>query len=461
MKKLSDFTLKKLDLYQKMWLITPFIIWFSYFPNIHFGQNSTMNFEISIPLIFLVLFGLISLLRAIESRLAFWKIPIFWVVSCLFIYSGFSLVWTENLPRAVLTFGITSLLYFVFLGALASMQKIKKILPKVADNLIISAVIVSILAIIQFIAGLWLDQNISLLCNGCVAEQFGFVRPNVFAIEPQFLGSMLLAPLLLIVQKLIVKQDQGLRDYAFFGLIVLALFLTMSRGAIYAFAAAVLFLLIINIRQKYSKKKLILTVTIAITASLLMQGLAAQINPRVSETFMGGLSKSISQMTLGIVNIPVEKESEPVDNADRKVEPAFDGYVEESTNVRVGRTELALKAWSRDISTTFFGAGLGSSGVAMHNSSPELIGAREIVQNEYVERLLEGGIVGLGLFLLVMGSLFWQTQRHKWLWSIIIAFMCQWIFFSGYPNLLHVYLVLTVMAVSTLRPDQLKLAKRY
>ena len=98
----------------------------------------------------------------------------------------------------------------------------------------------------------------------------------------------------------------------------------------------------------------------------------------------------------------------------------------------------------------------------MHQTAPErIVGSREIVQNEYSEMLLEGGIVKLGLFVVSIIAICIITRRQKWLWAMIIASLIQLAFFSGYPNALHIYLMLIIVAAITLRHDQSKPAKQY
>ena len=98
----------------------------------------------------------------------------------------------------------------------------------------------------------------------------------------------------------------------------------------------------------------------------------------------------------------------------------------------------------------------------MYQTAPERIaGPREIVQNEYIEQLLEGGIIKLGLFVVVVTTMFIVTCSQKWLWAMIIACLVQLAFFSGYPNALHIYLMLMIVTVITLRHDQSKPAKQY
>ncbi|MDR0955834.1 MAG: hypothetical protein LBM73_01760 [Candidatus Nomurabacteria bacterium] len=69
-----------------------------------------------------------------------------------------------------------------------------------------------------------------------------------------------------------------------------------------------------------------------------------------------------------------------------------------------------------------------------------------MVQNQFIEMLLETGLLGLLGFFALLGFWLWATKRHKWLWAILAAFVVQLNFFSGYPNSLHIYLFLAVSA---------------
>jgi len=47
-------------LYFGLLYILPAVLFFSYYPVIRFGSNSSMNFELSLPLIWLVIFDIIA-----------------------------------------------------------------------------------------------------------------------------------------------------------------------------------------------------------------------------------------------------------------------------------------------------------------------------------------------------------------------------------------------------------------
>ena len=76
-----------------------------------------------------------------------------------------------------------------------------------------------------------------------------------------------------------------------------------------------------------------------------------------------------------------------------------------------------------------------------------------MVQNHFIEILLEVGLVGFVIFTALVVGFFRHTQRSKVLWAIAVALLAQWWFFSGYPNSLHVYIIL-ILLYATYRPKQ-------
>jgi hypothetical protein len=224
--------------------------------------------------------------------------------------------------------------------------------------------------------------------------------------------------------------------------------LTLSRGAIFAFGFGVLVLFILNWRGWRKVLCSIGVMILSLVLALGIQGMAAVINPNFHERFSQTVAKSVHQLSLGMIdfrqdNTIISTETEESTDVNQ---PAFDGYVPQSTDERVGLSKVALETWSQKPTTTLFGVGLGGAGTAMAEFSPNQ-GPREIVQNEYVEILLERGLIGIGLLAAVLAGLFYVTRRQKWMWAIVVAFLVQWNFFSGLPNALHVYLALILLYV--------------
>ena len=334
----------------------------------------------------------------------------------------------------------------------------------------------------QFIAGIWLDSNMTMLCAGCQTIQFGFVRPNGFTIEPQFFGGLLVMGIFLLTHQIVTKKSLKWSIWAMLMLFLVVLVLTLSRGAIFSLLVGSVVFVAVNYRQWRRIYLVVLSGIISVVTALVLQGWAAMISPTIDETFAGAINKSVNQLSMGVIDLkidqpkseadfpvsPVHSESpatpdKPVEATEPpKTEPKFDGYVEESTDVRLNLSQVALDAWSRDKVTQVFGTGVGSAGIAMHLVAPERVGGpREIVQNEYIETLLEGGIIKFGLFVALIVAVFVATRKQKWIWAMVVACLVQWLFFSGYANALHIYLMLIIVSATTLHRDQSRPAKQY
>jgi len=415
----------KHSLLERLWLLAPISIWFSYQPLVRFGQDSTMYFEVSVTMVFLLILALASLPAIWRRRRDLVKKRAVWLVGGFVIISSIGLFWTANLTRGILSSGVLGMLFLAFLGAVTLKGRFTKLVPKITKIYLASTLVICILALLQFILGLWLGPDQTLLCAGCVADQFGFVRPNVFMIEPQFLGNALLPAGLILAHQIITKtRGVSWPILTALALVVLTLVLTLSRGALLAFAIGVTLIFVINYRKL---TRIALTLTVLISALILalgLQGVAGAINPKMNETFLSTISRSVNQLSMDLIDLtpaakPVEQqEIDGVKNpTQEQKQPNFDGYVEESTSARTIRSEMAIDRWNDDLGTILFGAGAGSAGKSMNDKFPSKIGAREIVQNEYVEILLEKGLIGLVGFLTILAGAFWVTRKNKWLWS--------------------------------------------
>lgn len=451
LKKLSSFW-RGLTWLQRLWLLAPVAMWFSYWPNISFGSDSTMNYELSIVLIYAVILALVGLPDIWQHRRILIKSKHAVALLLFLIWSGVAVIWSPNPKRGVLTEGILGVICLIFWAAWVKRTDLRKTLPIMWKILMTSSLAVCGLALLQMIAGTFIEsRDVTGLCAGCVAGQFGFVRPNLFAIEPQFLGNMLLAPALIAAYWFIKKRSfsRGL----ILTVLLTTLGLTLSRGAIYAcFIGIVVIWLVVNGHQ-LNKLFVAGVMAASVVACLTIQGVLAAVNPHINETFVGAVTKSINHLSMGIIDVrPTnddQSQSIVSDGTKNDEEPVYDGYVAESTDVRVNLTKTALLAWwDGDLAKKIVGSGLGSSGVVMADYTGSNY-QKEIVQNEYVEILLERGLIGLVLFIAVIASTFDKLNKSKnrWAWSIIVAYAVQWCFFSGLPNAIHIYLIATVLLV--------------
>lgn len=461
---------RRLSLLERLWLMAPIMIWFSYLPQISLAEDGTMNYELSLTLIYVVILAIVGLPRVWHHRSELRQSRLVWPASAFVGWSGLCVIWSDNRTRGLLTFAVYATLYLVFLALVAERRLLCRLLPKLVRVAIRATASACLLAIIQIILGTFIVTNRHTLglCAGCVAGQFGFIRPNLLAIEPQFLGSLLLAPLLYITYLTL----RGKHDYAkqplLLVLMLTTLWLTLSRGAIYAYLAS-LIVMILLVRKWRRQLVIVGSVALSLVICLICQGALASANPRIDSSFTQAVSTSLNHLSMGIIRLPYQRKSPtslPSISREYDKQPAYRGYVAESTNVRLSLTKTALAAWrSNRLGQQLFGTGLGSAGIVLARQTGSQY-QKEIVQNEFVEVLLERGLVGLALLgglVVLYGRLCFQRRDYLAL-AILVAYLTQWCFFSGLPNALHIYLVLALLSTKLLDgasagknlPDSLK-----
>ena len=494
----------------------PVCLFFSYYPVISFGSGETMNFEISLPIIWLSLFDVVALALLFKEKKLFSGLKQKWMWLLFPVWLSLSVIWSLNAMRGVLTVGILWLIYF----AGYAMWKMRETFDeefraKWLKWFFGATLVVCGWCVIQCVLDLvGVSRDYSLMCAGCTYRLFGFPHPNGFAIEPQFMGNLLLAPTILVAWLLVKKQDSknlkrlrsrgvvfttaksdsawysstrssfvavvktttgslflGFRFLLFcFFIIATTLFLTFSRGAIYAFVVGLLFMTgFLMFGTKVRKERVLVgkrlglvwgTVVLSFLFTLNMQGVMAQVSP-TNDTYMTGVGKVLNHLSLGVIDLPVEK---PVENLEENrggeehleqvesdaQDAVFDGYVAESTDIRLKLSEIAVEAWSKDMRTILFGVGLGGAGQALYNAglSPS---PKEIVQNQYVSLLLETGLVGVSLFVLtvvlVVMVIWKKTQISGMMLSLMVAYGVSLCFFAGLPNALQIYLLLICLSL--------------
>ena len=383
------------------------------------------------------------------------------------LYLTLTAIWSANPLRACLTAGILWCLIITGVVIFTTFHQ-KKLLNcrKFFRFFFFSASIFCIICWLQSLLDILnVGREVTLLCSGCTSRMFGFPHPSGFAIEPQFMGNLLLAPTLLTLFFWTKPKPSNALPFGRRTLLTSTLlfsstlFLTFSRGAIYAFALgfAVLFLMnLIKLKNSHFWKTLPLLALSAIFV-IFAQGVFSALSP-TNSTFLGGIEKSISQMTLGKINLsletePAESSFAPEPKATDKSEPVFSGYVEESTDTRLKFNRIALELAPESASSLIFGYGLGSAGEIMFakgkTSTPF-----EIVQNEPLSLLLETGLIGillaLAAFVAILRLIIAQSPSPEryFLFSLITAFAFSLLFFSGLPNALHIYLFPALLAAN-------------
>lgn len=447
---------RRLSLLERLWLMAPIMIWFSYLPRISLAEDGTMNYELSLTLIYVVILAIVGLPRVWHHRSELRQSRPIWLASAFVGWSGLCVIWSDNHTRGLLTFAVYVVLYLVFLVLVAERRLLRQLLPKLVKVAIWATISACLLAIAQMVLGTFVITNRHSLglCAGCVAGQFGFIRPNLLAIEPQFLGSLLLAPLLYITYLTLRGKHDYAKQSLLLVLMLTTLWLTLSRGAIYAYLAS-LVVMILLVRKWRRMLAVVGLVALSLVVCLICQGALASANPRIDSSFTQAVSTSLNHLSMGIIRLPYQRKSPtslPSIPREHDKQPAYHGYVAESTNVRLGLTKTALAAWrSNRFSQQLFGTGLGSAGIVLARQTGSQY-QKEIVQNEFIEVLLERGLVGLALLggLVVLYGRLCSQRRDYLALVILVAYLTQWCFFSGLPNALHIYLVLALLSAKLL-----------
>ena len=489
--------------------LLPAVLFCSYYPLISLGSDRSMNFELSLPLIWLVLFDATLLLvfilldrerrrsrprsRAAARKQSFWGFNFpgltdrqFFLFSLFPFFATASILWSANPLRALLTAGLIWLVFFAIFALLHLLPALGlpfRFRTKFLTAFFISTTVICALCWLQSfldLAGLSRDQT--LLCLGCTYHSFGFPHPSGLAIEPQFMGNLLLAPTLTALYLLVFHHPRRSssartqKDPSFtlsrrqFRLVLAAaclfsatLFLTFSRGAIYAYAVALVALAIFALARHTFRPSLLFIPIATFLAVLGVQGTFAALSP-TSETFLTGVTKSIHHLSLGLIDLrpttsdPAPENSDPAANSEASeatpgssTDAIFDGYVPESTNVRLSLSSTALRTWIHSPWTIFFGVGLGGAGTAMHSLYPDLVTSpKEIVQNQFISLLLELGLIGVLLLAFTFYLAFFSRYGRPRLRShpalpllvaLLLAYLVTLNFFAGLPNALHIYLL--------------------
>ncbi|MBR3052463.1 O-antigen ligase family protein [Candidatus Saccharibacteria bacterium] len=482
------------------------------------GESESMYFELSVAEVWLVAFDIVGMVEMARRKKLFAGLSGKWWVWVLVpVWLALSVAWSLNTTRGALTAGL--------MWAIVTAGYVMWGLRDVWDEgfrrrwwkwFFGSTLVVCGWCVVQCVLDLvGVPQEYTLMCGGCTYRMFGFPHPNGFAIEPQFMGNLLLAPMMVsaylyLAKKHASKNDNGSHSLcskvllACFFAITFTIFLTFSRGAIYAGVVGMMVVSGVEV-ARYKKKGrgvmwkrvgvVWLAVVGAFVVALVTQGVMAEVSP-TSDTFGDGVAKVVEHLSLGVIKTRGEKEArrdgpesgngEVVENLEggeaqneevaventevdddgqdagaegtiqdtevegNKQEAVFDGYVAESTDTRVRLSGAAFEVWRQDFKTAMVGVGLGGAGQALYNNglSPA---PREIVQNEYVSLLLETGVVGVVLCIIVIAMavrVMWRSSARVMLVGLVVAYGVSLLFFSGLPNALQVYLMPVVLMVA-------------
>lgn len=426
-----------------------------------------MHFKLNLPLLWLGLFSLLSVKTAVSYFKAHLKTPLLGFPIVLMI----SCLTSINPIRALFTFLVVSCL-IISIIALSEFfhqmpaPKKPQFLNQLKRIFLTSSAIISLFCVLQLLTdALGLSNTITRICSNCTTQIFGFPHANGLAIEPQFMGSLLIAPLFFALNSLLENKNKKsqIKLTLVVILIFMALLLTLSRGAIFSVVIALFFLLVFLKSFKKTLKIAGLT-TISVILALVFQGSLATVGP-TNTSFEQAVSTAVNQLTLGkIALVDNQAQSKPENNSEsikspteltknpieipaestKGPTPRFTGYVAESTDRRLELATFALKITAAHPTNTLFGTGLGSAGTEMYVHFPKQQGhEKELVQNQYLETILEIGIIGLILLILSLVTFIKLSSFNFEPYTVatLLAFVISLCFFSGYTNALHIYLL--------------------
>lgn len=524
-KSLSLVTSSLSKIQQIMLLCLPFCLFFSYHPVIPIFSTSTTNFELSIPLLWLLIFAILSLpenfrlyinsLRVVikakshvnkasrpsshhkTDKLYPHFLRLFTLVYPFFV--TVNSIGSPNFLRAILTSGV---IWCICLSLLTILQNISQYKTQIGKsfnkNLLIASTLASAFCWLQSILDIvGIPREATFLCKGCISTVFGFPHPNGFAIEPQFMANLLLAPIFLSLFYLLERPKKysnklnsdpypasRLGHFLRLSLplfLVATLYLTLSRGAIFSFWVSVFVLFIYQIvklvKQKSCRREILFRQPLIFSAvvflplffTLSAQGLFTELGP-TSHTFFDGVSTSVSQLSLGRIDLAKVFHKTNENNkthethesnkphlsdlntdavASAQKTPQFTSYIEESTNIRLNLNRLALSSWRTSLRRMLVGVGLGAAGLTLYQEFPELGSPKEIIQNEYLAILYEQGICGIIMIICVVILFVLTYKLHNkdhektsiYGRVLALSFALTLCFFSGLPNALHIYLL--------------------
>jgi len=417
---------------------------FSYHPFVSFGSVSGMHLDGSLLYIFTVLAVVISLPLLWKRRNELLQIRTLQLLTGFAALCSISVIWSDNPVRG----GVTAAFLLLLIGLVCVMAVNLPLLiqhRQLAYRLLLASTSVSIAWALWQIYGdaFGVDGSFTLLPAAYQSAVFGVARPTGFSLEPQFFGSFLLIPFFWLIWRYLT----GAHKYSLLshlGIITIGtvILLTLSRGAIYAALVGLALLVLLH----HSSLKRWLYVTGSLIGAVVIGGCvivsAATVNQRDSMSGYASLSSAVNHLSLGRITLP---NSTPNVAQSESKSKESSGYVTDSTDSRLGMSAQALSLWSANPQQLLFGIGSGSFGATLH-AQDSRYSKGSIVNNYYLELLVETGLVGFGLFLTFVGTLLYRLFRTHLVLPLVIfvSLLVQACFFSGNANIIHLWVIVGI-----------------
>jgi len=416
---------------------------FSHHPFIYFGSVSGVHIELSLIYLLVTCSAAVSLPVIWQHRSTVFKDPSYLALLGVVTFFVISTFWTDNPIRGILTTG-----FFLLLAVFAVVISLRyKDLLKHKKIILRALVVVYSLALLwaawQIIGDLFkIDRAYTILPAMYGGNVFGIARPTGFALEPQFLASLLLVPIGFGLYKALSGKQSRFASAQLF-VVSVVFFLTLSRGA-YIGLIALVATLALTYRVSWSHYlKPLSLILLGFFTMLLLVFLGGSIR---QDNISGydALRRTITHISLGVIQ-PSEQspgKQAPINPASKDEQPTKStGYVKASTDSRISMSQEAVNTWTKSPTNLIFGVGAGGFGASLTPPDPSAI-----VNNYYLELLVETGLVGFGLFLLFFTILGARLIRLKaWLLlSLLAGLLAQAFFFSGNANIIHLWAIVGI-----------------
>lgn len=265
------------------------------------------------------------------------------------------------------------LLLFIVSNEFDSEEKAQKVFKIIK----ISSGLVILFAFYQFLGDMiGIPNTLTGLRTLYTKEVFGFPRVQSFLIEPLYLGNYLFLPLSVFTAD-ILKGKKTLVNVFGFILISIVIFMTLSRGAILAYAIFIILLVFFYPKKTLTIKNLSHIVTILSVAILIVVAIFSYLGEEKRASY-------INQLTLKDYQI---------------------------TDSVMGRLNTYSIAWMAFIEKPLTGIGLFNYGPYSTGYNLDDRNSETVVNNEYLEILAETGIFGFTMFISIIVLILFATIK--------------------------------------------------
>jgi len=345
-----------------------------------------------------------------------------YVLLGLVAWSYLSSIWSLDARHSLVSSSLLLFLAFVFM--LLRRKMTEKLRSQITNIVIYLGLAVSIFALLQFLLEPVLGYKFVMLREQYGSRVFGFARPQGTFLEPLYLANFLFWPAMLVSRKLKSESKKWVSIWSILVVTLVAFILTLSRGAYLGMAVALIVMLTLGL---YLKK-----VDWAYIAKIFGGIIAAAVISLALVFAVAGKG--------GVVTF--------VQHAASSSDLAPSNQVEELKNRGVSQEN----AKSQFLEHPIVGIGANAFGALPQFELLRQQGDWQTVNNEYLELLVELGLVGFIIFVAFLVMLFShifakiKAGEYQYIFygGALVALLVQWTTFSSL-NILYIWVFLAVI----------------